>query len=187
MIIPDSTKRTVRLAIRIEGEKVLQLDRSSLPKVKDGTVGDLILLASDLVNHSDRKTLQSESFTPLLPEGSTVFVGLSPETMDRSAMSQLRKASDLNIGAGYCFAEVQLQQVLVLRLRGYKDPCLESCNCIIPVLKTNAKSLNHAFTLLSTVFETNRISHTGNVFERVYYWTKRGFRPLNEARGRVDL
>lgn len=32
-----------------------------------------------------------------------------------------------------------------------------------------AQSLNHAFTVLSERFETHRISHTGNVHERVFY------------------
>ena len=30
-------------------------------------------------------------------------------------------------------------------------------------------SLNHAYTLLSEVYETHRMSHTGNIFERVFY------------------
>jgi hypothetical protein len=37
----------------------------------------------------------------------------------------------------------------------------------IPALEKSAESLNHAFTLISEVFETKRRSHSGNVFERV--------------------
>jgi hypothetical protein len=55
------------------------------------------------------------------------------------------------------------------------------------VLKTNAQSLNHAFTLLSTKFETERISHTGNVFAQVFFRGKMGWHALNEVRGKVDL
>lgn len=124
VIIPDATKRTVRLAVRIEGERVVQLDRTPIPSVRNGTVADLILLASDIVGESDRKNLQSESLVPLLPEGSVVFVALSPETMKGIDDSRLRAASELKIGVGYRFAEIRLQEVLVLRLRGYKDPCL---------------------------------------------------------------
>src|SRR5208337_2134709 len=45
---------------------------------------------------------------------------------------------------------------------------LESCRCVIPALKLEATSINHAFTLISEAYETKRLSHTGNVFERAY-------------------
>lgn len=187
MIIPDATKRTVRLAIRVDGDRIVQLDRTLLPKIRSGTVGDLILPAADIINEVDRNALEFESFVPLLSENSVVFVGLSPQMMELADVPKLRAASELHISAGYCFAEVQMMEVLELRLRGYKDPCLEPCNCLIPILKQPARSLNHAFTLLSTRFETARISHSGNVFARAFYLTKKGWRPLNEARGRIDL
>ena len=185
MIIPDPAKKTVRIAVRFEVGGIVQLDRSPLPRLKAGTVGDLILPALDILDESDRKNLGAESLSPLLPEGSIVYVGLSPEMMDGVGRSKLRPPAALTICAGYLFAEVLLCEALLLRKRGYKDPCLEPCRCEIPVLKTTAKSLHHAFTLLSTAFEIERISHSGNVFERVFYRTPRGFRPLNEARGRI--
>jgi len=62
--------------------------------------------------------------------------------------------------------EVQLQEVLKLRLRGSKTPALCACKCKIPCLEdTEAVSLNHAYTLISSHFETKRISHSGNVFQ----------------------
>ena len=46
-----------------------------------------------------------------------------------------------------------------------------------------ARSLNHAFTRLSEKFETHRISHTGNVFQRVFYREENGWwRPLWQLR-----
>ena len=46
-----------------------------------------------------------------------------------------------------------------------------------------ASSLNHAFTRLSEKFETHRISHTGNVFQRVFYREHGGWwRPLRQLR-----
>ena len=71
---------------------------------------------------------------------------------------------------------------------GEKKPSLEECRCDVPVLETEARSLNHAVTLLSTRFEPKRISHTGNVFTRVFYrCTKsKDWRPLNELRGYIE-
>ena len=43
---------------------------------------------------------------------------------------------------------------------------LSECRCGIFLLQKEARSLNHAFTLLSEHFETERLSHTGNVFRQ---------------------
>jgi hypothetical protein len=88
-------------------------------------------------------------------------------------------------GYGYLFAEARLQEPLKLRLRGDKEALLENCKCHIPVLNTEARSLNHAFTLLSMKFETKRISHSGNVFARVYCYSekRKEWHPLDELRG----
>lgn len=74
-----------------------------------------------------------------------------------------------------------------LHLKGDKEPSLEDCKCRIPVLNADARSLNHAYTLLSTAFETHRISHSGNVFTHVFFRGETCWLSLNEARGRIDL
>jgi hypothetical protein len=35
-------------------------------------------------------------------------------------------------------------------------------------------SLNHALTILSEVYETHRLSHTGNIYEQVFYQEEDG-------------
>ncbi len=55
-----------------------------------------------------------------------------------------------------------------LRLRGTKPATLGRVNCWIPSLKARARSLNHAYRLISEKFEPQRISHSGNVFELGY-------------------
>lgn len=45
----------------------------------------------------------------------------------------------------------------------YPLPCLEDAK---------AMSLNHAYTLISSHFKTNRISHSGNVFLRGHWHDK---------------
>ena len=52
------------------------------------------------------------------------------------------------------------------------DKCeLESGRILLPpgLDPGDAASLNHAFTLLSERFEVHRMSHTGNVYERIFY------------------
>lgn len=52
-----------------------------------------------------------------------------------------------------------------------------------PVSTKPAESLNHAFTLLSEKFEPWRLSHTGNIYDRVLYREANGkWYPLNVLR-----
>jgi hypothetical protein len=185
MFRPDETKKTVRILVRIKAGSVVRFDSTPLPKVRDGTLGDLVLPVSSLIDEAERQELETESSVELLPAGSQVFVGLNLEAMGGEHGNTLIKSEDLKIGHGYCFAEVRLLEPLKLHHRGSsKDPCLEACKCTIPALdNVEAGSLNHAFTLLSTKYETNRISHVGNVFTRVFFRRKTRWHSLNEARG----
>lgn len=62
-----------------------------------------------------------------------------------------------------------LQTDLYLRMRGTRAPTLEGCGCFIPALEECARSVNRAYTLISTAFEPRRISHVANVFSKVLY------------------
>lgn len=60
----------------------------------------------------------------------------------------------------------ELQASTVLMPEGFKEPAI---------------SLNHAFTMLSELYEGHRISHTGNVYTRVFYCEGNGnWFPLND-------
>lgn len=86
----------------------------------------------------------------------------------------------------YWLIEVHLEQDLSIRIRGDQEARLEKCKCVIPALRREASSVNHAFTLVSEAYETQRLSHTGNVFERAYTWVEpAGWRTLAELRLRV--
>jgi hypothetical protein len=188
MILLDKSKRTARISVRAVGDKLLMFDHEALPKIKEDAIGILTLPAASIVDEKKREELEAESVIELLPKGTGVLVGLSLEMMPVPLRREFPSSSDLKIPVGgYCFAEVHLSEPLMLRLRGDKDPCLEDCRCFIPILNAEARSLNHAFTLLSVKYETKRISHTGNVFTRTFLQTNEGrWRSLNEARGYLD-
>jgi hypothetical protein len=63
---------------------------------------------------------------------------------------------------------------LWLLTKGRKATGLSSTTIELPpaVSDETATSLNHALTILSEKFETWRISHTGNVYEQVFYQEK---------------
>lgn len=74
---------------------------------------------------------------------------------------------------------------LMMRTRGTKPPQLVDCPCQIASLNQQAVSLNHAFTIISTAFETKRRSHSGNVFSRVYAKAGSMWEPLERFRERA--
>jgi hypothetical protein len=209
MFVPDSTKKRIRILVQFIPGSIIRSDGAPLPKIRDGTFADLVLPASALADETERQKLEEESARELLPADTSVFVGLNPAGATEDDRNRLILASDLKfsagpdasttpgsvpqaqrtlVGRGYDrFAEVVLGDPLILRIKGEKKPFLEECRCHIRVLKTEARSLNHAVTLLSTRFEPKRISHTGNVFARVFYrcTESKDWRPLNELRGHI--
>jgi len=187
VFIPDKTKKTVRIVVQFRPGSILRSDGAPLPKIRDGTFADLVIPASGLADDEERQKLEAESVKELLPSGARILIGLSRGVM-REKPKGFVEPEELKTGYGYLFAEAILRESLMLRLRGDKEPLLENCRCFIPVLEAEASSLNHAFTLLSTKFETERISHTGNVFARVYCSCEKRevCHPLNELRGHIE-
>jgi len=83
MFVPEKDKKTVRILVRITKDgKVFKYDNSPLPKVQDGTLGDLVLPAYGLVDEAKRQQLETESSVELLPTNSHVFVGLNLGAME---------------------------------------------------------------------------------------------------------
>ncbi len=65
---------------------------------------------------------------------------------------------------------------LWMALEGARTISLISSSVLLPkaVSKDAVRSMNHAYTRLSEHFETQRISHTGNVYEQVLYQEPNG-------------
>jgi hypothetical protein len=184
---PDPLDRTVRIPIKIiDGRVEFLYGGSILDFVKDGSCGDLIIPAFAVKDKEKLKSLNSEKRIELLPTDTRLFVSMKlPErdcgdTAKKEYLEHIRKTygapefHDLEV-----FADFIIKESLKIHLRGTKDAVLEPCKCKIEFLHDEARSVNHAYTLLSTEFETQRISHTGNVFQKVYY--------LNENKSWVSL
>lgn len=80
------------------------------------------------------------------------------------------------------YVPVRLVEPLKLKKQGTKPGKLLPCRCGLPTLNEETMSLNHAFTRISEVYEPDRISHTGNVFERAYYKNGDHWIPLEKRR-----
>ena len=65
--------------------------------------------------------------------------------------------------------EIELIDDLKIKERGTKFPRLEFCNVKTTKLDINAKSLNEIYSKISLIYENHRMSHTGNVFDKIYF------------------
>ena len=82
MSIGDKSKKTIRMLVRVRAGKVVRSDGAPLPKVLDGTLGDLVLPSSHLIDEAERWELEKKSLRDLLPANSVVFIGLSLAAMN---------------------------------------------------------------------------------------------------------
>ena len=105
----------------------------------------------------------------------TTFFGRSPK-VSGSMFNSTTKCPSLRFMITHSIGGVSLRQsnfrMFYLQLRGIKAPTLSETACKIPALNKEARSVNHACTLLSAAIEQHRISHTTNVFRTVYFLRK---------------
>jgi hypothetical protein len=177
-------KKNLRIGVRFNGDKFVLLNGSPLPKLRMNAVGELVLEPDVIENWADRERFTRDDVVRMLERGSRIFLGVSPHLVgDPSAEGLLREPEQMKLKTEYWLVEVHLEQDLRIRIRGDQEARLEKCKCMIPALKREASSVNHAFTLVSENYETQRLSHTGNVFERAYTWVEPGrWRTLDEIR-----
>jgi hypothetical protein len=131
-------------------------------------VAELVLAPECIKEETIRASLSSQKSTPFLREGAVVLVGVSSSMIEAQSAKCLIPAHAVRIVSEYLFVEVKLDADLWLLVRGDQEARLSPSSCTIPLLKKDAKSLNHAFTLISEAYETRRRSHSGNVFGRAY-------------------
>ncbi len=161
-------EKHLRIGIRFENGKFVLLNGQPLPKLAKGSVGELVIAPESIEDLAVREGLKEERRIPFLKKGSFVLLGMSPTMIGDSSDKELIPAETLKILSPYSFVPVKLDANLSLQVRGDQEAKLSPCSCTINALDKKAKSLNHAFTLISEAYETLRLSHSGNVFERAY-------------------
>ena len=130
---------------------------------------ELVLRPEFLQNPEDRDRFVRDEVFSLLSQGSSVLLGVSPHSVsDPKAQGLICNPQEIGVQTEYWLVEIRLQDDLRIRIRGDKEAKLEPCKCHIPALKRDVSSVNHAFTVISETYETQRLSHTGNVFQRAY-------------------
>ena len=162
-------EKVIRIPVRVgKNGKIEYFYGGTLPVLMEGTIGDLVVPAWSIAEEKEAFRLQQEHIVPLLPSGSIVRLVVdhrhTPDDLRGHLKKGIQRGSRNPMGV-----EVILQEKLMLRLRGTKPATLQDATCCVPSLKQEAKSLNHAYHLVSEKFEPQRRSHSANVFRVGYY------------------
>jgi hypothetical protein len=162
------------------------------------------------------KTLEAKDLHKVLDEGAILLVGLTvkPRNPPEDKLKRLlRSYNDLSKELGTTildseysydpyFVEIRLAEAndreakllrtgrggLWLLTEGIEASGLASTTIKLPpeILPNQVASVNHAYTKLSEIFETWRISHAGNIYKRVLYRERNGkWYPLDALRNRA--
>lgn len=159
-------EKRLRIGVRFDGSSFVLLDGKALPALAKDSMAEILLAPESIEDATVRANLSRQKNTPFLKEGTLVLVGVSPLMIENRSAKDL--IQDHSILSPYLFIEVRLEADLWLLVRGDQEARLSTSPCRIPSLKKEAKSLNHAFTLISEAYETKRRWHSGNVFERAF-------------------
>jgi leucyl-tRNA---protein transferase len=185
MYFPDTFKKTVKVPVRIVGGQVHFFYGSELPRTRD-TIGDLVIPYHSLIDKNDAAELAAEQTSVLLPAGSTLLINLKVDGRPEGIIKRENLTDDLPFSPADAFVRLELREALVLLHRGTKSSVLNPCNCYLPDIKEEAMSVNHAYTIASKKFETQRRSNTGNVFRHVYHCRNGRWEELGWLRERLD-
>lgn len=182
--------------------------------VRPGAEAELVIESSQITDLGFLQRVTQRVVVQFLPLGTALAVALTPRSPDGERMLGLPTLDRLDgpfpVASRHLpsmatrFATVVLRSPAELFSTGAQPGAtagglwltvsgLWHCELSSPAVSfpkayglEPARSLNHAFTLLSEKFETHRISHTGNVFQRVFYREHDGWwRPLRQLRERA--
>jgi len=184
--------------------------------VENDTEAELVVQRTAISDKAFLETIERKGRHKVLDEGTTLLVCLTIKSRSQvpEALRPLLKTFDHFRGAiamtyldhwnsgSIAFVEVTLagpddkqarlfdtdRGGLWLMTEGAEAVGLASTTILLPcsISTVPVASLNHAYTKLSEVFETWRISHTGNIYNRVLYQERNGiWYPLDILRNKA--
>jgi hypothetical protein len=157
--------------------------------VKDGTLGELTLSADWLTDERFKQWVMQERLIKVLDEGAELRVALSDVSANGQRIGEWPEPNLLRVPAGTTrFEPIWLGPIKPKEGRPPLSPdmergglwlklkALKKCELLTSTVRLPEGcsvpagiSLKHAFTVLSERSERHRISHTGNVYARVFY------------------
>ena len=203
-MIPDRFEKTLTIPVKVVEGGFHYFYGGELPSLTEGTICDLIVPVWAFEDKDFLAKLEARQVEELLPKGASIFTAISSAKVPGNLRDRAFTPKELsqNFGGRHAeevrqklfannpdplFVEVVLKEPLLLELRGAKQGRLMRVRCAIPNLQNEeAVSLNHAYRLISEKFEPNRISHAGNVFQKMVHLDSQGIcHPLDELRNKL--
>jgi hypothetical protein len=193
--------KIVKVAVFVKNGQIMPADPAL--QLKEMSCGELTILASAVIDESKRIELSTQKFVEILPANTMLLIVMKPGSgLDNYCPEDIGKVltpellshiydprqygEAISTGTdGGIFLPIILLEPLKIELRGdSKEAKLIYCHCAVPALNRDAHSPNHAYTLLSQVYEPRRMSHTGNAFTKVYYLNrdKKAWEQLDQIR-----
>jgi hypothetical protein len=167
---------TLRFSARISGGLAIPEAAFLALRLPNGTSVTLTLEADRIQEDATRRGLLARSNTTILPKGALVIgtvtdsANLAPP--DRAYVkfitSNAPGVPNYRHWKNLIPVEIILLEDLELSARVHGGRRLCSCRCHIPYLDTEARSLNHALSLVSRRFEPGRVSSSVNSFKQIY-------------------
>lgn len=162
--IPDPFEAKVKIPVRVEKGIVRFFDGDTIPLNPERFIAELIVPRWAIADKRFLRLLEQSHVEEILPVGTIVWIAVKHRYIPSDWWDKTIMLDGFVEMSDARFVQVGLKQNLRLELRGTKKPTLLHCECYIPLLKQNAKSLNHAYSIISQTFEPTRASHNGNVF-----------------------
>jgi len=168
-------KKQILINAVVKNGKFIQEDGKPIPDFHESSLLNIIANERDIKNNKDIKKVEYfksyelEEPKLIIKKGSSLIV-LIPTPIKLEFTPGFRYQA--RPGNGLFSNGVEIRTLVDLYLnppRGYNLPRLEICRCEIPSIGKEARSLNHAYSLISTKHEPRRLHHTGNVFKKITY------------------
>lgn len=167
----DPSKRVV-IPVRVRDGKLVPFYGGDMPKLREGWVMDVVTEADAFEDTTEIGRFDLQNEVVIVKAQTELFAVISTRRHDgqKQPPRAPKLQADPPLPSEAILVPFVIKEDLKLRLRGTRPAELVPCRCDVPVPEIEApESVNQAYTRLSEYYEPWRRSHTGNVFEKVYW------------------
>ena len=157
---------TTTLPIEFVDGKIQLKDGGKLPKIKNGAKAEITIPSFYIENSELKKQYNKEELFTFFKNGTELYVEMYIKNFND--LDEKMKSLPFHFENRH-LVKIILKDELKIKHRGTKYPRLESCPVNVVGFDLEAKSLNEIYSKLSQIYENHRMSHTGNVFDKIYF------------------
>lgn len=157
---------TTIIPIEFKNGKICLENGKKLPKILDGARAEIIIPTFCIQDEKITQEYNKEELFILFEKNTKLYIEMYIRNSENNTKEE--NAASFHFQNRHLI-EIELVDDLKIKERGTKFPRLEICNVKATKLNIEAKSLNEIYSKLSLIYEKHRMSHTGNVFDKVYF------------------